>query len=460
MIINEGEERRVNINRRNFVKGSMATAGLFSLNGCMQTSLAKLRQPGERLNMAFVGTGGRGADNLREFYQLGEQVVALCDVDTRNIARAADEVKERCAGARQYQDYREMLTQEKDLDAVVISTPDHMHAAVALSAMRKGCHVYVEKPLVRTVWEAQRFAQVAKKCGVVTQMGNNGNGSDNQRRLIEVVGSGVLGQITAIHVSTDRPIWPQAIERPTGSDPIPEHLDWDCWLGVAPERPYKNGVYHSFKWRGWYDFGTGAMGDIACHSMSFFWRALQLTTVISAETIKTTGKFPETYPAATTVKLVVRSDKQAQPITIYWYDGKTHAAPEVSPEAVATWGQIGVGTILIQGAQGQYANGAVCMQGETKFRGIAQHEATKDIPVTLPRVKGHHWEFAEAIRGGATPLSHYDHAVPLTEAVLLGCVSQRVEGELLWDVRRSRFSNSREANQLLKPYIRPQWVIG
>lgn len=451
------------ITRRSFLRGSAAAAGVWTLNGNANAEMSqqpRLRAPSDRLNMAFIGSGGRGSANLKEFYELGEQVVALCDVDGNRLNGSANMVKERCPDARKYRDFRELLSNEKDLDAVVVSTPDHMHAAAAIAAMKRGCHVYVEKPLVRTVWEARRFAEVANNCKAVTQMGNNGNGSDGQRRNIEIVASGVLGDIEEIHVSTDRPIWPQALERPAGSDPIPQSLSWDCWLGVAPERPFKQDVYHAFKWRGWFDFGTGAMGDIACHSMSFFWRALELGEVVSAQTIKSTDKFSETYPAATTVKLMVRSAKQKTPVAIYWYDGKTHPAPEVSPEAVATWTNIGVGSTLIKGVNGQYMNGAICMKGEAKFRGYAQHDATKDTPITLPRVKNHHWEFAEAIRGGTKPLSHHDHAVPLTEAVLLGCISQQVDGELKWDARTARFNDNPVADKLLKPFVRDGWEIG
>jgi hypothetical protein len=310
------------------------------------------------------------------------------------------------------------------------------------------------------VWEVRRFEEVAKACGVMTQMGNNGNGTDAQRRNIEIIQSGALGEISAIHVSTDRPIWPQGLSRPEGSDPIPPEVDWNCWLGVAPERPFKKDVYHAFKWRGWFDFGTGAMGDIACHSMSFFFRALQLGETLSAETVKTTEKFKETYPSATTVKMSVRSARQQKPVSVYWYDGKTKPADEVCPQAVATWGSMPLGGVLIIGDKGMFMNGAVCMKGEPKFRGFAQHEATKDIPVTLPRVKNHHWEFAESIRGGAKPFSHIDHSVPLTEMVLLGCISQQVVGELKWDASACRFTNSKEANALLKPYIREGWQIG
>lgn len=443
------------VTRRHFI-GTTAGAAL-ALHS--QAAKPKLRQPGDRLNLAFIGTGGRGGANLNEFYNLGEQIVALCDVDAKRLAHGAERVKERCPDARRYQDYRELLAKERDLDGVIISTPDHMHAAAAIPAMQLGYHVYVEKPLVRTVWEARRFNEIAKQHRVITQMGNNGNGTNDQRRAIEVLGSGILGTIKEIHISSDRPIWPQALDRPEGNDPIPEHLAWDLWLGISPERPFKAGVYHDFKWRGWFDFGTGAMGDIACHGMSFFWRALDLQEAISAECVKTTPKFNETYQAASTVKLVVKSGKQSSPVTIYWYDGKTKPAPEVCPEAVATWGEIVLGSTLIIGEKGTMTRGAICMKGEERFRGYGQHSASSDIPQTLPRVKGHHWEFAEAIRGGAKTFSDIDHSVPLTEAVLLGCVSQRIPGELLWDHPNMRFTNSDNANQLLKPHIRPGWSI-
>jgi predicted dehydrogenase len=436
--------------------------GAVSLAGCSSVSVARqprFRKPGDRLNMAFIGSGGRGGSNLKEFYELGEQIVAVCDVDRGRLDNSAKAVKARCPDVRKYQDYRELLAQEKDLDAVVVSTPDHMHAAAAIAAMKQGCHVYVEKPLVRTVWEVRRFEEVAKACGVMTQMGNHGNGTDTQRRRIELLQSGVLGEVSEIHVDTDRPIWPQGLDRPEGSDPVPPELAWDCWLGTALERPFKKDVYHGFKWRGWFDFGTGAMGDIACHAMSFFWRGLKMGEVLSAETVKTTPTFAETFPCATTVKLLVRAEGQKKPIAVYWYDGKTMPGPEVCPKAVATWGGMQGGVTLI-GDQAIICNDAICLKDEPKFRGIAQHAATKDIPVTLPRVKNHHWEFAESIRGGARPYSHIDHSVPLTEAVLLGCISQRVAGELKWDAKRCRFTNSDEANKLLKPLVRKGWEIG
>ena len=426
--------------RRDFIGGGMmATVGM-TAPGCFSmpevgpasapVSIlrpAGFRKPGDKIRMAFIGSGGRGGANLGEFLKLGEEIVALCDVDRTRLDGAAKRVAKNYPKVHTYQDWRDLLEREKSLDAVVVSTPDHMHAACAIAAMERGCHVYLEKPLVRTWWEAERFREVAKKCGVVTQMGNNGNA--------------------------------QGLNRPSGADTVPETLDWNLWLGVAPKRPYKANVYHAFKWRGWFDFGTGAMGDIACHAMSFFWRGLDLRDVVSVETVKSTQTFAETYPKATTVKVVVTSGRQSKPVEIYWYDGKTCPPPETCRRL--TNGKLDkfVGT-FIAGEEGVFWGGQVMLKGESKFTRHQDHPATKGIPVSLPRVQGHHWEFAEAVRGGARPLSDWDHSVPLTEMVLLGCISQRVPGRLDWDAKAGRFRNSDAANALLTPYVRPTWTIG
>lgn len=458
----------MDFSRRDFIgAGSLAAAAC--LTGCTTGTAdasavpvlrkAGFRGKGEKLRMAFIGSGGRGGANLGEFDKLGEEIVALCDVDLGHLDNAAKKVAGRCPKVRRYQDWRVMLEKETDLDAVVVSTPDHMHAACAIAAMERGCHVYVEKPLVRTWWEAERFRTVAKACGVVTQMGNNGNGTDGQRRIIEVLQSGVLGRIREIHVTTDRPIWPQGLNRPEGSDVVPPNLDWNLWLGVAPKRPFKKGVYHGFKWRGWHDFGTGAMGDIACHAMSAFWRGLDLRETLFAETVRTTQKFDETYPAATTVRMTVRSGRQAEPVEIYWYDGKT--GPDAETSRRLSGGKLdSIGGRVIVGEKGVLWGGQLRLAGEQKFVRIQDHPATRDLPQTLPRVQNHHWEFAEAVRGGARPFSDIDHSVPLTEMVLLGCISQRVAGKLAWNQAKGRFDNSEAANQLLRPYVRHGWSIG
>lgn len=440
-----------------------AGASMFAFQGCgskgklSTRKVPSLRKPGEKLRMGFVGSGGRGGSNLKEFYELGEEIVALCDIDQGRLDGAHNRVKERCAGAKKYRDFREMLEKEQDLDAVVVSTPDHMHAAAAIAAMKCGYHVYVEKPLVRTVWEARQFERIANGCGVVTQMGNNGNGSSTQRRRIEIYSSGVLGCIKEVHVTTNRPIWPQGLDRPAGSDPVPASLDWDLWLGIAPQRPFKKDVYHGFKWRGWYDFGTGALGDIACHSMSDFYRGFKLREALSVECVKSTPQFKETFPLATTVKTRYRSDMQAEPITVYWYDGNTQPDASVCPKGVKVFGNLNGTTVISDRAV--VRGDSISWNGDEKFKGFAKDDICKGVAESIPRVKGHHWEFAEAIRGGAKPLSHHDHSVPLTEGILLGCIAQRIPSELLWNTKKMRFDNSSEANKLLKPYIREGWNI-
>ncbi len=468
------------LNRRDFIGTTALAAAGSCLGADGRTYLpspvtvarkAKFRKPGEKIRMGFIGSGGRGGANLDEFYKLGEDIVAICDVDVNALNGAENRIKERCPDVHRYQDWRKMLETEKDLDAVVVSTPDHMHATCAIAAMESGHHVYVEKPLVRTWWEAERFRDVAKSCGVVTQMGNNGNGTDFQRRSVEILQSGVLGEIDEIHVTTDRPIWPQGLARPEGADPVPETFAWDLWLGIAPARPFKQGVYHGFKWRGWFDFGTGALGDIGCHAMSFFWRGLDLRETVSVETVKTTKTFAETYPAGTIVKLVVRSGRQAKPVTIYWYDGATTpengTAPDKETSRRITDGKSETfGGTAILGSKGRWWNGMLKLTGEEKFVRMQDHPAARAVPVSIPRIQvpdgcsQHHREFADAVRGGTRPFSDYDHSVPLTEMVVLGCISQRVPGRLDWDQASGRFTNSEAANALLRPHVRAPWTIG
>lgn len=462
----------MDLGRREFI-GAGACAAAAGMCGCLGTSAscpaaaapvtvlrkARMRSPGERIRMGFIGVGGRGAHNMREFCGLGECVQAICDVDLNHLRAARKWLGDKWPKVRCYQDWRRMLEKEQDLDAVVVSTPDHMHGICAIAAMECGCHVYVEKPLVRTWWEAERFREVARACGVVTQMGNNGNGLDGQRRNVEILQSGVLGDVREIHVTTDRPVWPQGLDRPEGGDTVPPNLDWNLWLGVAPKRPYRRGFYHAFKWRGWFDFGTGALGDIGCHAMSFFWRGLDMRETVSVETVKTTRMFPETYPSATTVKILVRGARQKDPVAVYWHDGNTSPDPEFC--LGLTNGRLSrMGGTTIVGSKGVWWNGNVKMNGDGKFVRHQEHPATRDIPQSIPRVKGHHWEFAEAVRGGARPFSDYDHSVPLTETVLLGAISQRVPGRLVWNQAQGCFDGSEAANALLRPHIRHGWTIG
>ncbi|HOR98545.1 MAG TPA: Gfo/Idh/MocA family oxidoreductase, partial [Kiritimatiellia bacterium] len=366
-----------------------------------------------------------------------------------------------------YSDFRKMLDECKNLDAVTVSTPDHMHAPAAIRAMKQGCHVFVQKPLVRTIWEARYFEKVAKSCGVVTQMGNQGSANNGLRRNAELLQAGVLGDVTEVHVWTNRPIWPQGIGRPEGSDPIPETLDWDSYLGTAPVRPFKAGVYHTFKWRGFFDFGTGAFGDMACHTMNLPFRGLRLGAVESAECIQIEGKNNETYPNKSIVRLTYAARGRLPRVTLYWYDGNLKPSAEIMPKVVATLGQVPNTGCLIMGSKGMVcstndygADGYIAFNDEAKMKSMSKHEALTEavIPAKFrPNTNGHYLEFVNACKGQDVCFSDVDHSVPMLESMLVGCVAQQVPGKLKWDSRKQEFANNAAANALVKPHIRPGW---
>jgi predicted dehydrogenase len=273
------------INRRQFLRRAGAAAGLLSFP---LISRRNVLGANARLNVAAIGAGGKGAVDIG--YCAGENVVALCDVDQRNAAGAY----QRFAQAKRFKDFRVMLDQEgKQIDAVTISSPDHTHFHPAVMAMKMGKHVYLQKPLTHTVWEARKLTELARETKVVTQMGNQGHCENGSRRLVELIRAGVLGEVREIHVWTDRPIWPQGMGRPAAAT-IPEHLDWDLWLGPAPHREFHEGCV-PFNWRAFWDFGTGALGDMGCHNMDLAFFALDLRDpeAVSAES---SGVNAETAP--------------------------------------------------------------------------------------------------------------------------------------------------------------------
>src|SRR5947209_16758356 len=267
-------------NRRDFLKaGALTGAGFWVGNGLQAQEQQPARPAAnDRLNIAIIGAGGQGGSNLNNVART-ENIVALCDVDD-NRARRAYEAHPRAA---RYSDFRQMLDRQRDIDAVVVSTPDHQHALASITAMRLGKHCYCEKPLTHDVWEARQMREVALRHGVATQMGNQGTSNNRFREGVEMIRSGALGPVREVHVWTNRPIWPQGMTRAAAGEPVPEGVHWDLWLGTAPERPY-NRAYMPFAWRGWWDYGTGAIGDMACHTMNLPYMALNLAspTAVSA----------------------------------------------------------------------------------------------------------------------------------------------------------------------------------
>jgi len=415
--------------------------------------------PNEKLNIAGVGIGGQGGHDINQMKS--ENIVALCDVDS---AHAAGLFKQ-FPNAKTYRDFREMLDKEKGIDGVVVGTPDHLHAFVSIAAMQHGKHVYCEKPLTHSVWEARQMTEAARRYKVATQMGNQGQASEGTRRLAEWIQAGAIGPVAEAHIWTDRPsnglfneYWPQGIARPKETPPVPSTLDWDLWLGPAPERPY-HPAYVPFKWRGWWDFGTGALGDIGCHSFDPVFRALKLGAPLSVEASSSRVN-EETYPLASIVTYHFPARGDMPPVKLTWYDGGLRPP---RPEDLEDGRSLPTTGMMLVGKDGKIV-------GE-RFGGRiipdARRTEFQDLPKTLPRSPGHYKEWIDACKGGKPGGSNFDWAGPLTETVLLGNVALRLRmreemttKRLLWDSANMRFTNSDEANKYLRREYRKGWSLG
>ena len=440
------------LSRRQFIHTATLAAGAAALAGCATPPRGPRRlPPGAKLKLGIIGCGGKGWSDLEGV--AGEDIVALCDVDERALQHAA----KRIPGARLFRDYRVMLNEVADLDGVTISIPDHQHAPAALRAMARGLHVYVQKPLTHTVREARLMTEAARRHGVATQMGNQGASSHATRELYEWMATDPIGPVRELHAWTDRPIWPQGKDRPAGTDPVPAHLDWDLWLGPAPERPYvrrypdvDRDVYHPFCWRGWWDFGTGALGDIACHTLHAPAKALELGPPERVELVDRSDDKPESFPAWSIIRWDFPARGRHPALKLYWYDGG-RKPPLPAEMARGEWDDNGV---LFVGDTGKiYRNRLI---PETRMKDLQRPTPT------LPRVpnEDHYQDWLAACRGGPPACSNFDIAGPLTETVLLGNVALRLRRALTWDPRRLRVPGVPAADALLRGAYRTGWGPG
>ncbi len=406
--------------------------------------------PNEKLGVAVVGVHGMGRADIAEVAKT-ENVVAICDVD----AQAAQRLAPQYPNARIYKDFREMLAQQKDLDAVMVATPDHTHAVITIAAIKAGKHVFCQKPLTHSVYEALKVREAAAKAGVATQMGNQGQASEGARLICEYIWSGAIGKVREIHSwSNRRPdISPRQIPRPKDTPPVPPHLDWDLWLGPAPERPY-HPSYHPFAWRGWWDFGTGVLGDIGCHNLSAAFKALKLGWPESVEACSTLWNAPpevreETAPLASIVTYRFPAEGDRPEILLRWYDGGM--MPPLPKEVGDRNIFEGDGTLII-GDEGMLLGSQLLP--ESRAREVGKP------PQMLPRSPGHYVEWVQACKGGPPAGSNFvDHAAHLTAVVLMGNIAIRTQKKLYWDAEKLRFTNSEEANKLLDPPYRDGWVL-
>ena len=401
------------------------------------------------INVACIGIDGRGRADLDEIVKAGANVVAICDIDLDRLKKCSSELPD----ARTYWDFRELLhKEEKNIDAVVVATPDHNHAPAAMMAMKMKKHVYCEKPLTYDIFEARTLTEAARKYGVKTQMGNQGAAVEGSRRQVEYVKSGIAGNIKEVHVYTNRPIWPQGLIAPTDRPPVPQNIQWDQWLGPAPWRPY-NPAYLPFKWRGWWDFGTGALGDMACHLMNTAHWSLNLSNP-AVVTAFSDGKTVDSAPHWSVIKYEFPELNGRPPVKVFWYDGGL-MPPHTLMKGKPFPGDENNGAIFV-GEKGTLAAGYL---KDPFFVDDAQQKSHKPPEKTMPRSIGHHAEWLEAIQGGPTPASNFDHAGPLTEMVLLGNLAVRTGRRIEWDHKAMKVTNDKEAQKYVKREYRSGWTL-
>jgi predicted dehydrogenase len=445
-------------NRRQFIQqAGLAGLGFWVAGGLTP---AFSRSPNGKLQIAGIGIGGKGHSDILQAGKLGN-VIAICDIDDNTLGERAKDFPQ----AKKYNDFRKMFDElGRSIDAVTVSTPDHTHAAAAMMAMKMGKHVYCQKPLTHTVKEARELRLAARKYKVCTQMGNQGSAEDGLREAVEVVQAGAIGPVSEAHVWTNRPIWPQApkLTKRPDSKPAPPHVHWDEWLGPAPERPYADG-YHPFAWRGFWDFGTGALGDMACHTANMAFRALKLgyPTSISAENGEINS---ETYPGWAVITFHFPARGDLPPVKFVWYEGHRDGQKVLPPKELLHGERPPGSGSLIVGAKGVLYSpddygGRYVLLPKKDFEGF------KPPAPTLPRNgrsdDGMKEEWVRAIMENKPEIaySNFDVAGLLTETILLGNVAMRAGKKLEWDGENMKFPNASDAEKFLHFEYRKGWTL-
>ncbi|MEI7730954.1 MAG: Gfo/Idh/MocA family oxidoreductase [Verrucomicrobiota bacterium] len=440
-----------NIQRRQFLKLA-ATAGI----GFQIVPRHVLGQgqtpPSDKLNIAGIGIAKQGGAVLRDTAIASQNIVALCDVDWKYAAGTAKAFPK----AEHYQDYRVMLEKIKGVDAVVIGTPDHMHAPISLAALRAGKHVYVEKPMAHTIEETRIMTRVAKETGLVTQMGNNGHANEGLRATREWIQAGAIGTVKEVHCWSDRPgkFWKQDFERPTETPPVPAELDWNLWLGAAPERPY-HPYYHPRAWRGWFDFGTGALGDMAVHNLDPAFYALDLDTPTATEAQSSPIK-KETYPSWQIITFEFAAKGGRPALKAYWYDG---GKMPPKPKDLGDDFDLPDNGIYFLGTKGVIVCGGWC--GMPKLFPDSLRNSFELPPKTLPRSIGHRAEWVQACkdRKPEDAKAGFAYSGLFTETLLVGNLATRLQKRIEWDAANMRAKNAPEADAIIRKVYRKGFGI-
>ncbi len=440
------------VSRRHFLATTAAATAAFTIVPRHVLGGPGYQAPSDTLNIAGVGVGSQGTFNIRICSET-ENIYALCDVDMEASARAfADHPK-----AKKYIDYRHMLEkEEKSIDAVLVATTDHHHAHIAMAAMKMGKHVFVQKPLTATIYEARMLKEAARKYKVATQMGNQGHAGEGNRLMVEWVADGAIGAVREVHCWTDRPVgwWAQGVDRPEETPPVPRTLNWDLWLGPAPYRPY-NPAYLPFDWRGWWDFGTGALGDMGCHLIDTPVWALNLGHPTSAEAVSTPVN-DETGPLASVVTLTFPARGNMPPVKLTWYDGGLMPPRPHELEEGRRMGDDDGGVLLV-GDKGTIMCG--CLGSNPRLIPETKMEAYEQPAKTIPRSPGIHEGWIEACKTGKQPCSNFEVSGTLTEIVLMGNLAIRSGKRIEWDGPNMKVTNFPEANKYVHREYREGWTL-
>lgn len=440
--------KATSIDRRRFLQTTATAAALapFTSARLQAANVVSTRSAMEQVNIACCGVGGKGFSDMVET-SAGHNIVAICDLDAGNLAKAAEQFPK----AKQYRDWRKMLEQA-DIDAMTISTPDHMHAPITLSAIQAGKHVYTQKPLTHSVFEARQIAKAATDAGVVSQMGTQHHSAARIKNAVQLIHDGAIGKVSEVHAWTDRPgnFWKQGLSRPANADPVPQDFNWDAWVGVAPMREYNAGIYHPFHWRGWWDFGTGAGGDMGCHLLDPVFTSLQLDAPTS---VSAAGPEPDadSGPIWCVVDYVFPGTKfTAESLKLTWYEAGKQPDPALI-QAPADWPGSANGVLFI----GEKGNLFV---GFPEPPQLFPAEKFADYEMPEHEEGNHYTQWTSAIVQHGKTSCPFANAGPLTEAVLLGGVAFRSGQKLNWDATKMT-TGSAEADTLLKREYREGWKM-
>ena len=447
--------------RRKFIGSSATAAAAFMIVPRHVIGGKAYQAPSDTINIGCVGVGGKGSSDIRSVSS--ENIVALCDVDKSQTARflksdrTPEDKREMYNKAAKYQDFRVMLDKHKEIDAITVSTPDHTHAVIALTAMKMGKHVFVQKPLTHTIREARLLAETAKKMNLVTQMGNQGHAGEGARLINEWIWDGAIGDVREAHAWTNRPIWPQGIDAPKEIPSVPSSLDWNVWLGPAPFRPY-HPAYHPFSWRGWWDYGTGALGDMGAHILDQPFWALKLGSpkTVQASSTKFTK---DSYPVSEVVTYEFPSRGKMPPVKLTWWDGGLMPPRPEELEPGRMMGDSGGGALFI-GDKGKLMcstyGGNPRIIPESRMKEYTRPEKT------IQRSPGIHEEWVAAIKAGKKSTTDFSYSGALTEVMLLANIAVRMAEKrtvLQWDGEKLEFPNLPEANHYVHKEYRQGWSL-